>query len=213
MSIPFEANQTVLFVGDSITDCGRERPVGRRYGLGEGYVHFVDSMLPAKYPETPVQVLNTGISGNRVIDLRDRWQSDVIDLSPQWLSIMIGINDVWRHFDSAPECPQVGPEEYESVYRELLRQTTPKLEGLIMMTPYLIEPNRDDPMRAMMDQYGAIAKRLAEEFGAIYVDTQAAFDAYLDHQPNTTLCEDKVHPNSIGHMVIACAFLDAVCGP
>ena len=86
MNTPFKANQTLLFIGDSITDCGRDRPVGHRWNsLGEGYVSFVDSMLRAAMPETPVRVLNTGISGNRVTDLEARWKSDVLDLEHNWL--------------------------------------------------------------------------------------------------------------------------------
>jgi lysophospholipase L1-like esterase len=211
MNIPFEAKQNVLFIGDSITDCGRERPFGRRKGnLGAGYVSFIDSILGAALPELPLRVLNTGISGNRVTDLEARWQSDVLDLQPDWLSVMIGINDVWRQFDGEPRMPQVDAGKYESVYRGLLDQTRSKLKGLVLMTPYFLETNRGDPMRAMMDEYGAITKKLAAEFDAVFVDLQAAFDHYLAHQPTQSLCGDRVHPNSVGHMIIARAFLDAV---
>ncbi|WPJ94758.1 SGNH/GDSL hydrolase family protein [Coraliomargarita algicola] len=212
MSIPFQANQKLLFIGDSITDCGRGRPLGQRRAssLGSGYVSFVDSILGAAHPELPVRVLNTGISGNRVTDLEARWQTDVLDLEPNWLSVMIGINDVWRQFDSELGAMQVGPEEYESIYRRLLAQTRPQLDGLVLMTPYFLESNLEDPMRAKMDVYGAITKKLAAEFDAIYVDTQAAFDRYLAHQPTQSLCSDRVHPNGVGHMILARSFLQAV---
>jgi lysophospholipase L1-like esterase len=211
MNTPFKANQTLLFIGDSITDCGRDRPVGQRWNsLGEGYVSFVDSMLGAAMPETPVRVLNTGISGNRVTDLEARWKSDVLDLEPNWLSLMIGINDVWRQFDAESGAEQVGPEQYELVYRSVLAKTRPQLDGLVLMTPYFLETNREDPMRVKMDAYGAITKKLAADFDAISVDTQAAFDHYLAHQPTQSLCADRVHPNGVGHMILARAFLSAV---
>ena len=211
MSHPFKANQTLLFTGDSITDCGREHPVGkRRNSLGEGYVSIVDSIFGAVIPGTPITVLNTGISGNRVTDLEARWQSDVLDLEPNWLSVMIGINDVWRHFDSEPGAEQVEPEQYELVYRSLLAKTRPQLDGLVLMTPYFLETNRKDLMRVKMDAYGAIAKKLAVEFDAICVDTQAAFDSYLLHQPTESLSADRVHPNGLGHMILARAFLNAL---
>ena len=211
MNTPFKANQTLLFIGDSITDCGRDRPVGQRWNsLGEGYVSFVDSMLGAAMPETHVRVLNTGISGNRVTDLEARWKSDVLDLEPNWLSLMIGINDVWRQFDAESGAEQVGPEQYELVYRSVLAKTRPQLDGLVLMTPYFLETNREDPMRVKMDAYGAITKKLAADFDAISVDTQAAFDHYLAHQPTQSLCADRVHPNGVGHMILARAFLSAV---
>ena len=211
MNTPFKANQTLLFIGDSITDCGRARPVGqRRNSLGDGYVNFVDSILGAAMPETPIRVLNTGIGGNRVTDLAARWQSDVLDLEPNWLSLMIGINDVWRQFDAEPGAEQVEPEQYELVYRSLLAKTRPQLDGLVLMTPYFLETNREDPMRVKMDTYGAITKKLAADFDAISVDTQAAFDHYLAHQPTQSLCADRVHPNGVGHIILARAFLSAV---
>lgn len=211
MSHPFRANQTLLFIGDSITDCGREHPVGQRWNsLGGGYVSFVDSIIGAVIPGTPITVLNTGISGNRVTDLEARWQSDVLDLEPNWLSVMIGINDVWRQFDSEPGAEQVEPEQYELVYRSLLDKTRSQLDGLVLMTPYFLETNSEDPMRLKMDAYGTITKKLAVQFDAIFVDTQATFDNYLAHQPTESLSADRVHPNGLGHMILARAFLNAL---
>ena len=203
-------HQTLLFIGDSITDCGRGYPVGQRDGLGEGYVAVVNALLAATQPQRRIRVLNTGISGNRVIDLAARWQTDVLDLRPDWLSVMIGINDVWRQFDDALNPEQVGIDRYESVYRDLLKKTRPVLSGLVLMTPFFIEANKTDPMRAMMDQYGRVVARLAGEFDAVFVDTQAAFDAYLAHRPTQSLCGDRVHPNKTGHTLLAMAFLKAV---
>jgi len=202
--------QTVLFTGDSITDCGRAHPVGMRTGLGEGYVAFVDSLLATSYPDKHIRILNTGISGNRVVDLEARWQKDVLDLKPDWLSVMIGINDVWRQFDSALDPNQVTVEMYETTYRKLLAQAYPEIKGLVLMTPYFIEINRDDPMRTQMDVYSDVVKRLSTEFDAVFVDIQCAFDEFLLHRPTQSLCGDRVHPNKTGHMIIARAFLSAV---
>lgn len=202
--------QRVVFTGDSITDCGRGRPIGAAPQLGGGYVALVDALLVACRPECAVEILNTGISGNRVIDLDSRWQGDVLDLAPDWLVIMIGINDVWRQFDRASDPNQVPPERFEAVYRKLLRQACPRPGGLVLMTPYFIEPDRADPMRALMDDYGRLTMQLADEFGAVTVDVQAAFDRYLRQRPSETLSVDRVHPNQTGHMLIARAFLQAV---
>lgn len=203
------ANQTLLFIGDSITDCGRAQPVGSGGGLGGGYVSLVNAQLLAAYPERRIRVLNTGSSGHTVRDLKARWKRDVIDLKPDWLSIMIGINDVWRQFD----CPlekqiQVLPDEYEQTLRTLVDQT--QVKGLVLMTPYYIEDNRGDDMRKRMDEYGAIVRRIARQKRAIFVDTQAAFNAVLKHLPSEMFAWDRVHPGLPGHMVLARAFLDGV---
>jgi lysophospholipase L1-like esterase len=155
-------------------------------------------------------VLNAGIGGNRVTDLASRWQEDVLDLKPDWLSVMVGINDVWRRFDDALDPDRVTIDRYERVYRELLTRTRPGLKGLVLMSPYLLEPDRDDPMRGQMDAYGRVVRRLAAEFEAVFVDVQGAFDRYLLHRPPQSLCNDRVHPNKTGHMIIAGAFLHAI---
>lgn len=201
----------LLFIGDSITDCGRARPVGEGAGLGEGYVRDVDALLAVAHPELRLRVTNMGVSGDTVRHLAARWEEDVIALSPDYLAVMIGINDVWRHFDAAlrPET-WVEPEEYERTYAGLIERTLPRLKGLILMTPFFIEPNKADPMRQMMDQYGEIVKKLAKRFGALLVDTQAAFDRMLDYYHSYHLAYDRIHPNHIGHMVLAKAFVAAV---
>ena len=89
-------------------------------------------------------------------------------------------------------------------------QTRPELVGLVLMTPYFIETNRDDPMRVQMDAYGMVVRQLATEFDAIFVDVQAAFDDYLLHRTSQSLCDDRVHPNAAGHIIIARAFLTAI---
>jgi lysophospholipase L1-like esterase len=92
----------------------------------------------------------------------------------------------------------------------LVSATRPQLKGLVLMTPYLIEPNRLEPMRALMDRYGAVVRQLAAAHDAVFVDTQAAFDGVLEHLHPMTLAWDRVHPTLTGHMVLARAFLNAV---
>ncbi len=215
MSLAIPLSSKLVMIGDSITDCGRARPIGEAgidgSGLGMGYVSLVDSLVRAAYPQGRIRVVNMGTSGNTVRDLAGRWQTDVLDLEPDWLSIMIGINDVWRQFDSPLRTEQqVGLEEYETTLRELAASTRRQVQGLVMMTPYFIEPLRADPMRARMDEYGAVVRRIAADVGARLVDTQAAFDEVLAHSHPMTIALDRVHPAPVGHMVLARAFLNAL---
>ncbi|MEX1029717.1 MAG: SGNH/GDSL hydrolase family protein [Paenibacillaceae bacterium] len=204
------SNDKLVLIGDSITDSDRKRPVGEGIGesLGRGYVSLVNALLTAVYPELAIRVVNVGSSGHNVRDLKDRWQSDIIDLKPDWLSIMIGTNDVWRQYDQPLIAEShVYIDEYEVTLRALINETLPMLKGLILMTPFYIEPNRNDAMRNTMDQYSQVVRRLAEEYGAIFVDTQAAFDQLMIEIYPATIAWDRVHPSMVGHMTIARAFL------
>lgn len=203
----------LVMIGDSITDAGRTRPVaeGLFDPLGRGYSCLVNALLGTSYPELEIRVVNVGSSGNTVRDLKARWQTDVFDLKPDWVSIMIGINDVWRQYDSPLQTEWHVPlREYETTLRELVASTLPRVKGLILVTPYYIEANKRDPMRATMDQYGSVVKKIAKENHTVLVDTQAAIDSALKLQYSGALAWDRIHPNQVGHMLLAKAFVDAL---
>jgi lysophospholipase L1-like esterase len=204
-----EPGSRLLFIGDSVTDCGRARPLGRRGSLGGGYVAEVDKALSSVGFEPQVEVLNTGVGGDTVRNLALRWDGDVNAHIPDWLSVMIGINDVWRQFDGNP-AGAVMPEEYERVYEGLLARRLPRLKGLVLMSPFYVQDRRSDPMRRRMDEYRSIAKGIAARRGALFVDVQAALDAALEKQDYTALAADRVHPTPEGHRILAGAFLEAV---
>lgn len=209
----FDQNDKILFIGDSISDYERTRPVGE--GLfnawGRSYVADVGSLLDCMYPEMHLRIVNMGISGNQCRDLEARWQTDVFDQNPDWVSVLIGINDVWRQFDS-PEIKEqhVSPEDFRTCYERLIKSTLPRVKGMILMTPYFMEPNRDDPMRRRMDEYGAITKELAEKYHLTLVDLQSGWDKLFQHMHPMNIAWDRVHPNQIGCMYIAKQFLSAI---
>lgn len=213
MQIP--ENSKIVLIGDSITDAGRD-PSGESTpwgapGFGSGYVALINACLQVWHPERRYRVINRGTSGHNVRDLAARWQTDVLDLKPDWLSIAIGVNDVWRQFD-IPLRPEnaVLPEEYESTYRSLLEKTRTHVKGLVLATPFFIEPNLSDPMRIRMDEYGAIVRKLASQYDAVLVDMQAAFDRLCEHTHPMAIAWDRIHPGYVGHLALARAWLEAL---
>ena len=213
MNLP--SNSKLLFIGDSITDCARG-PSGEasawepNFGLGQGYVSMIYGWLGAAHPDAGIRVVNKGNSGHTVRDLANRWDTDVIAEKPETLCIMIGINDVWRQLDS-PLRPDlgVGPDEYRKTLTQLVAAAKPHIQTLHLATPYFIEPNRSDALRAQMDEYGTIVREIAAESGASFIDTQAAFDRVLAHCHSASIAWDRVHPSPVGHTVIARAFLES----
>jgi lysophospholipase L1-like esterase len=203
----FEQGQRIVMVGDSITDCGR-RDAHAPYG--NGYVALVQAFITARYPDLALTFENRGVGGDTVRHLEARWQEDVIDLKPDWLSVKIGINDVWRAF-GANAHEAVPADEYEATYRGLLRRAVGETGcRLVILDPYVIEKDQADPQLVRTRELGMIARLLAEEFRAVHVRTQDAFDAVLQHSESTAWAADRIHPNLAGHAVIAQAFLNAV---
>lgn len=206
----FEKNDRILFTGDSVTDFGRHRPVGEGLGegVGPGYVRAVESFLNIFYPELNLRISNTGSSGDTSRDLLARFDEDVVNLNPQWVSILIGVNDVWRQFDT-PSIPdgQVMPEEYRANIEEMVGRLKGKVKGIFLMTPVYMEPLREDPLRARLDEYSDILKDIAKKNDCILVDLQNAFDEYFKFRHSSFIAWDRVHPNQSGAMLIANQFL------
>ncbi|MFD1673485.1 SGNH/GDSL hydrolase family protein [Alicyclobacillus fodiniaquatilis] len=205
-----EAGSKLLMIGDSITDCGRNWPVGESPfgGLGNGYVSLVDAALRGVYPEQGVRVVNMGVGGNTVRDLKARWQTDVIALQPDYLTIMIGINDVWRHFDQPMVMEShVDATTYHDTLLELVSSTKAQVKRLFLLSPFYLETNQTDPMRKMTDEYRALMQQVAGEAKVDFVDVQADFDNVMKHLYTSSLSGDRVHPNLTGHGIIARAFL------
>ncbi|MBQ9726710.1 MAG: SGNH/GDSL hydrolase family protein [Kiritimatiellae bacterium] len=202
-----------LLIGDSVTDMGRAQPVGE--GLfnphGTGYPNVVQGLLTSVYPDYLINVVNMGVSGNTVRDLKARWQTDVIDKKPDWVSVMIGVNDVWRQFD-VPQLPDraVGPEEYRATLGELVDRTLPLVKGLILVTPVYWETNAADAMAARVREYAQICRETAAEKDVLFCDAQSYADRVLAHCHSSYIAWDRVHPNIPGANVLAHALLDTI---
>lgn len=206
----FENYDRIVFAGDSVTDMGSMNPVGEglRDNVGFGYVRLLENMFAAYYPEVFLRITNSGISGNTSRGLLQRFDRDVVDLNPDWVSICIGINDVWRQFDSpAITDGHVLPDEYERNVEEMILKVKDKVKGIFILSPYIIEPNREDWMRKRIDEYVEISRKLAEKHGCRFVDFQKMYEDYCKTRHSSYIAWDRIHPNQIGSALMAREFL------
>ena len=190
-SILLDPRRTVVFAGDSVTDCGRRNDPA---GLGDGYVHDLYDDLGERRPT----IVNAGISGNRAIDLVARWSTDVLAHNPSLVSILIGINDTWRRYDKNDPTT---PEDFEASYRSLL---DPLSCPVVLMEPFLL-PVKDgqDEWREDLDPKLEVVRKLAVEYGAILVPTDVELSKQAASVGAATLAGDGVHPTAAGHRALA----------
>ena len=203
---------TILFQGDSITDCGRSReenlPIG--VGLGVGYPNLIAARLLASRTDIEWNIINRAISGNRVVDLYARWKLDALNLNPDLISIMIGVNDTWHE-----KARQNGVEvpRYARIYRELLqwtRDTLPNVK-LVLMEPYVhVFGAVDQTWVDEINQRRDVVKQLADDFNAIFIPSQTILDKALERAPQEHWTKDGVHPTLAGHQLFADEWLKAV---
>jgi acyl-CoA thioesterase I len=205
--------QTILFIGDSITDCGRR---GAEGPLGSGYVKLVSELTTVRYPERSIQFINKGIGGNRITDLKDRWQDDVIVHKPDWLSIKIGINDMHSDLRGAPD--PVTPARYEQLYDEILSETKEAIGcPVLLISPFYISKDKDrntHRCRALeyLPQYIDTVYRMSEKYGTRLIKTHDIFQHHLQYRDADAFCPEPVHPHHTGHLVIANAVMNGLAG-
>ncbi len=208
----------ILFQGDSITDCGRNR--NDFFGLGSGYPSLVKASLgfdnPGEY-----EFINRGISGNRIVDLYARIKADFINLKPDYASIYIGVNDTWHEISAQNG---VETDKFEKIYTMLIdevKAACPEIE-LIIIAPYILEgvatcnteeiPDRLEKFKEDVAEKAIVAKKIAEKYGLPIIELQPAFDEACTKAPAEYWTADGVHPTPCGHEIIKRLWIETFNG-
>jgi lysophospholipase L1-like esterase len=208
-----QPGDTVLFQGDSITDAGRKRDIDKpnnQEAFGIGYAWMAASQMLVSRPDLKLSCYNRGVSGNKVFQLAERWQSDFLDLKPNVLSILIGVNDIWHKLNGNYDGTV---EVYENDYNALIGRTKdaqPEIK-LVICEPFVLNCGAvNAKWFPEFDGYRAAARRVAEKSGATFVPFQEIFDRAVAYAPPEHWAADGVHPTDIGDALMAHVWLDAV---
>lgn len=214
MAFEIQPHETVLFIGDSITDCGRRN---EHRPLGAGYVRMAADLIAVRYPDHHLRVINTGIGGNMIRDLYDRWTDDCIRHQPDWLSVKIGINDNHRWLSGA--AGSYDSARFEDYYRLILdrarKETTARL---ILVTPFYMstatgseEEGWRGRVTAELPGWIAVVEKMAAEYDARLVNMHKMYQTQFARGRRTDEFGDEpVHPNATGHLMMAHEWLKAV---
>ena len=200
----------ILFLGDSITDVGRNTSSGSLVSIGQGYPCLISAKIGAQYP-TAHEFINRGISGNRIVDVYARIKADCWNHNPDLVSILIGVNDVWHEFGGHNG---VEADRFYNVYKMLVTDTRaalPDSRKMILMEPFVLKASATegawDAFRGETEKRAAAVKRIAEETDQIFLPLQAMFDEAEKRAPASWWLGDGVHPTPAGHQLIADAWM------
>ena len=198
---------TVLFQGDSITESDRNR--NRLDDLGDGYVMLVAERFFAQHNEANVRFLNRGISGNRIRDLRERWQEDCLSLKPHIVSILIGVNDtLGTFFWEEPALIEIFEEDFISI----LNLTRRYLDAqIVLMEPFLLPLSKEQTiLRKDLCERIKVVRKLAKEYETELIQLDSVFFEAAKSKPSRFWTTDGVHPTPAGHALIADACLSKI---
>jgi len=175
----------------------------------------------------PVRVINAGIPSNNTRDALQRLDHDVISQHPKIATIFFGINDSAVEVFNGDTQPRVSLQEYETNLTritELLGRNeiqpiimtpnpvgwTDRLKELYGKPPY--RPEDPDGWNVVLKDYAQAARRVARARRVPLVDVYRVFESYAA-KPGRNLNDlmlDGMHPNDLGHTIIANLLIEAI---
>ena len=210
----------VLFLGDSITHSGK-------------YVAYVESWLRLRDPKLAIEFINCGLSSETVSGLSEdghaRGKFPRPDVHERLDRVLAGVQPDFVVACYGMNCGIYYPlaEDRFAKYREgmeLLRKkcTAAGVKHVLHVTPPVFDPvpikarvlpaGRDaypqpyEWYNEVLDAYSVwlVSKRAD---GWDVVDTHSPMNAYISEKrktdPEFTLAKDGIHPNNLGHWLIA----------
>lgn len=202
--------KTILFQGDSITDCTYPRQYPTE--LGNGYVTMTAGRITLDYPGK-YRCYNRGISGNRSVDMYARIKRDVLNLRPDILTVLIGVNDVWHEFESQNG---VSLSKYEMILKLFLQEVQEELPEckILLLEPFVLRGTANDTNFEEFHHEvllrAAACKRVAEEFNLPFIPLQEKLEKLAAVTGNSYVLHDGVHPTPAGHELISRELYEAL---
>jgi sialidase-1 len=168
-------------------------------------------------------VHNAGIGGNTTRDALKRFEKDVLRYTPKVIVMQFGINDaavdVWKKPPVTE--PRVSLSDYIDNLRVMIAGARQANAKVILMTtnpirwnrqmkdlygkpPY--NPNAEDGFDSLhLAAYNDALRKLASELDVPLVDVRAEYPAFAKSHRTTIdgLLLDGVHPNDLGHQLVA----------
>lgn len=179
------ADATIVCFGDSIT---------AGYAVRRGFPSFWLESLRQRFPDSKIEMINSGISGDTSQDGLGRLDWAVLSYEPDLVTINFGINDCVLGLSL---------EEFEMNLVEMVRRIRagPDSEILLLSSQPLESPPYD---QRVLDYYQTV-ERVAKEMNVGFVDVYGAWMKRVQAgMPLDSLILPGLdHPNEAGYRIIA----------
>ena len=203
----------LVFVGDSLTALYK----------GHNYVDKVRGWLVGRFGDKAT-VANAGVGGDTITRVQERLEKDVLSLQPKPTHVLIflGHNDSKLKSTTDYKEPVVLPADYDRQYREVVKAIQTRLGAkvtIISATSSVYEITKETAAKAAkagkahnlfgkpeaLEQFNAIAKKVAQDLGADYLDVYEPTRTAPDKPSLFT--KDGVHINEKGNRLVALEIL------
>jgi len=188
-----------VITGDSITH-GLVHTQG-----GRSYPEHLHELIRGELERVRDVVLNTAISGNRIVDLLDDWDRRVASWRPDVVTLMIGTNDA---SDGGPR-EVITADDYAASLRDFVTRVRELGAVPVLQTPPAIDI-RNAPERARIGEFAEAVRQVAAGEDVILVDQYARFAELGAGGVPWGLMNDPFHPNTEGHAALALELAHAI---
>ena len=203
--------ERIVFFGDSITH-------------GGGYIFYIQMLEDLRYQGSGTVMMNAGISGDTAGGGCRRWDYEVLPMKPDRVFVMFGMNDVGITFYKTMEPTEEEQKRrqnnltnYANNQKRLAEMILKEGKKLVLMTPTAYDQygdvKADNKVAANepgLATCAEIVRNLAKEKNLGLVELYEPYTAQLKAHPELHLCgQDRVHPQGVGHLLMAALILEA----
>lgn len=192
--ISLKSNSIVLFQGDSVTDCHRDR--NDEYSLGDSYVKEVSNYLK----QYNIRSINKAIAGNKVNDLLDRFDNDFKNVKPDYIFLLIGVNDTWHNYPN-----QKDTKTFEQEYDLLLSKIKKEINvPVILLEPFIIGYNEEITiMKPDLKEKIEIIKSLSTKYNYEYISFEKELNEILTKDNYLEYTLEGIHLLEKGYKILS----------
>lgn len=191
-----------VLTGDSITH-GLIHTQGART-----YVEHLHELIRGDLARVQDVVLNTGISGWRVVQLLEDFERRVSTWRPHVVTLLIGTNDC----STTGALGIIEPSEFAASVTEFVTRVRELGAIPVLQTPPAVDV-LNAPERSRIADFAQATRDVAAAQQTILVDPFARFTELGAGKGNGVpwgLMDDPFHPNAAGHAVLALGLADAL---
>lgn len=203
---PLNGTEKIVVLGDSITQAGGQ------YG---GYVWLLRQYLTTLYPQQSIEIIPSGVSGNKSLDLEARFNQDVLSQKPDLVIINVGINDVMQSFNSSSsEEKDVSPLDiYRQKLNAMVKSARARNMQVMLLSPTIIYEDLNSRENIRMVEYINAMRDVAAQNQAQFLDLHTPFRHIImtyqryGGRSQNILTRDGIHPNLAGHQIMTYTLL------
>ncbi len=215
----FNKGDRVVFVGNSITHMGM-------------FHHNIFLYHVTRFPDKPLEMYNLGVSGDVTTGVLNRMQDDIMVYEPTQAVIMLGMNDVQRHLygkeNNSDEEILKQRKDAVDLYKKnldsIINIFLSKEVKVILESPSIYDQTTDLPetnlfgVNDVLGECAVFIDSLSDKYKLPTVDYYTIMKRINTQvqktDPSATLtCEDRIHPEETGHLIMAYQFLKTEKAP